>query len=72
MKIRLKLIGLFLAVIVIAAAALVWTSRKPQSLTITGIVTTDEVQVSSPPILDFLVNVLALFCTLDQEESLLL
>ena len=47
MKIRLKVIGLFLAVIVIAAAALVWTSRKPQSLTITGIVTTDEVQVSS-------------------------
>ena len=47
MKTRSKAIFVILAVIVIAIVVLVWTSRKPQSLTLTGIVTTDEVQVSS-------------------------
>ena len=45
MKTRLKII-----IVILIAAALaiyIWTSRKPRSLTLTGIVDTDDVQVSS-------------------------
>jgi HlyD family secretion protein len=45
MKTRLKII--ILVLVLAAAAVYFWTSRRPHSLTLTGIVTTDDVLVSS-------------------------
>ena len=45
MKTRLKLI--ILVLVLAAAVVYFWTSRRTHSLTLTGIVTTDDVQVSS-------------------------